>query len=362
MDHILIITAIIISLFGAINIYSATIGKNTASNYFILQSMWLVVGLVVMYIVTRIDYVIIASHISIVYWASVLLLIYTDFTAQVVNGASSWINIGSRGIQPSEFAKIAMLILVAKIIDEFEGDINNIKNLSKVLIYAAIPMILIVIQPDMGMTMITFFIMLGVVFIAGLNTKVILGGLGGLATMIILVWQTGLLPEYWKTRLTIFLHPESDELGAGLQLIQSQIGIGSGQIFGEGSKFGVQSGNGFVSQFVPESHTDFIFAVVGEKWGFIGAVFLMLLYIILVYRMVVIAKNSKDILGKIIVVGIMSSTVFSIFQNVGMTIGIMPITGITLPFMSYGGSSMLTNFISLGLVLNVGMRKKKINF
>jgi rod shape determining protein RodA len=189
-----------------------------------------------------------------------------------------------------------------------------------------------------------------------------MGGLIALVVLIVGIWNSGIMPFYWKKRLTIFLNPESDELVYGLQLIQSQIGIGSGGVTGNGAKLGDRAVSGFVSQFVPEAHTDFIFSMVGEKWGFIGGIALLILFFILLYKIIKIARRSKDIFGNVICVGVFSSFLFSIIQNIGMTIGILPITGITLPFMSYGGSSLLTNFIALGLVLNVGMRKKKINF
>jgi rod shape determining protein RodA len=219
-------------------------------------------------------------------------------------------------------------------------------------------MALIVIQPDMGMTMVSFFTVLGIFYIAGLNSKVIVGGISGVIIAIAAVWNSPLMEVYWKQRLTSFLNPEADELGAGLQLISSLIGVGSGGILGKGFLNGTQIAGGFI----PEAHTDFIFSVVGEEWGLVGAAVLLILYALLLYRFIKIARNSKDIFGMILCVGVISTTLFSILQNIGMTIGIMPITGITLPLMSYGGSSVLTNFMAIGLVLNVGMRKKKINF
>ncbi|WP_163191799.1 rod shape-determining protein RodA [Clostridium thermarum] len=360
-DFGLILVAILIVLFGTINIYNATMTKY-GIYYAKLQLMWLAVGLAVLYVVVIVDYTILSNYASLIYWAGVLLLLYNDLTSNAVKGASAWISIGSRAIQPSEFAKLGMIIILAKKLDDMEGNINNIKNFFILTFYAAVPMVLIVIQPDMGMTMVCFFIVLGIYFVSGLNLKVIFGGLTAIVVMIVSVWNSGLMPTYWKKRLTIFLNPESDELGYGLQLIQSQIGIGSGNIFGSGAKVGEHAGSSFVSQFVPEAHTDFIFSMVGEKWGFIGALTLLVLYSILLYKILKIAKRSKDLFGSIICIGVFSSFLFSIIQNIGMTIGIMPITGITLPFMSYGGSSMMTNFIALGLVVNVGMRKKKINF
>jgi rod shape determining protein RodA len=239
-----------------------------------------------------------------------------------------------------------------------EGNINNLKNFLKLTIYAAIPMALIVSQPDMGMTMVCFFTVLGIFFISGLDLRVILGGMLGLILVIAIAWKTTLIPYYQRMRIISLFNADKYQLSFALQLTQSKIGIGSGGIFGKGFLNGTQISGGYV----PESHTDFIFSVVGEEWGLIGALSLIAFYGVVIYRSINIARESKDIFGSMVCVGIVSSMLFSIFQNVGMTIGLLPITGITLPFMSYGGSSILTAFISIALILNIGMRRKKINF
>lgn len=357
LDIWTIIIAIIIVLFGAINIYSATRLK-TGTSYLKLQMFWLIIGLAVMYFILIFDYSVIMNYATLIYWSSIALLIVNDTLGKVTNGARSWIALGNRGIQPSEFAKIAMIIMLAKKLDDMEGNINNLKNFFTLCFYALIPMALIVVQPDMGMTMVCFFIVLGIFYMSGLNLKVIIGGIGSVIVLIAVIWNSSLMQEYWKSRLTSFLNPAKDELGSGMQLISSMIGIGSGGILGKGFLKGTQISGGFI----PEAHTDFIFSVVGEEWGLVGAIFLLFLYGLLLYRFIKIAKSSKDIFGSIICVGVISTTLFSILQNIGMTIGVMPITGITLPLMSYGGSSILTNFMAIALILNIGMRKKKINF
>jgi rod shape determining protein RodA len=355
LDYAAIIFVICIVSFGSINIYSAT-NKEFGIYYPKMQIAWMILGLITVYIILNFDYVLIKNYATILYWAGVILLVINHFFGTITNGANSWIRIGSVGIQPSEFAKIGIIIMLAKKLDDMEGKINEPKNLFTLIFYAAVPMLLIIIQPDMGMTMVSFFIVLGIFFCLGLDSKVIMGGITTIILVIVGVWNSPIMKPYWKGRLTSFLHPEKYELTYGLQVIQSKIAIGSGRIFGEGFGKGVQF------QHVPENYTDFIFAVLGEEWGLIGALFLLLLYGILIYRLIKIAKDSKDIFGTVVCVGFISNLLFSIMQNIGMTMGLMPITGITLPFMSYGGSSLLTSFISLGLVLNVGMRKKKINF
>jgi rod shape determining protein RodA len=356
LDYSVIIFAICIVIFGCINIYSAT-AKDYGNYYPKLQIAWMILGVITVYVILLLDYILIENYAVLIYWAGVIFLLLNDFVlGSTTKGATSWIKIGSLGIQPSEFAKIGMIIMLAKKLNDMEGRINEPKNLFQLIFYAAVPMVLIIIQPDMGMTMVSFFIVLGIFFCIGLDSKVIIGGVTSLVLLIVGVWNSPIMKPYWKGRLTSFLNPEQYELTYGLQVIQSKIAIGSGQIFGKGFTKGVQ----FIN--VPENHTDFVFAVLAEEWGLIGALILLLLYGMLIYRLIKIAKNSKDIFGTVICVGFISNLLFSIMQNIGMTMGLMPITGITLPFMSYGGSSLLTSFMALGLVLNVGMRKKKINF
>lgn len=356
LDYSIIIVIILLVAFAILNIYSAT--HSTVGIYYArLQFMWLIVGLVAMYATLILDYNLILNYAPIIYWGGVILLILNNYVlGSTVNGAKGWISIGSRAIQPSEFAKIGMILMLAKVIQDMEGNINNIKSILTIMFYAAIPMLLIVIQPDMGMTMVSFFIILSIVVVANLDWRIITGGLSFLFISIVILWNSPLMKDYWKNRLVSFLNPEKFELTYGLQVIQSKIAIGAGGLFGAGYL------NGKQYKFVPENHTDFIFSVIGEEWGLLGALILLILYGILLYKLINIARTSKDIAGSIICAGIIGGMMFSIIQNIGMTIGIMPITGITLPFVSYGGSSMLTNFISLGLILNVGMRRKKINF
>lgn len=358
MDWGILITAVLIVLFGILNIY-----LGTGSTYYPkLQLIWLFLSLGVIYVILLVDYNVVKNFVSILYWGSVAFLVANMFLGSVVKGARGWISLGSRAIQPAEFAKLGMMLMLAKKIEEMDGDINTPKNLATLAFYAGIPMVLIVIQPDMGMTMVCFFIALGIVFIGGLDMKVLWGGLLSVLAAIAVVWNSSIMPAYWKRRLTSFLNPEADELNSTLQLLQSQIGIGSGGVTGNRSLFNLKGGSSYVSQFVPEHHTDFIFSVIAESWGLIGAIILLTLYGILIFKLIKTAREAKDTFGSLISVGVTSVFMFSVLQNIGMTIGLMPITGITLPLVSYGGSSMLTAFISLGMVLNVSMRRKKINF
>lgn len=368
LDFGIIIICIIIMLFGSLNILSATqylyrgndIVSTTLNFHFLkMHLLWLMVGLFVMYLILLIDYKVIQSYANIIYWCGIFLLLLNALMPVKVNGAESWLKIGPLPqFQPSEFVKIALIIMIANQLDEMEGNINNTKNFLKLSVYSIIPVIFLLKQPDMGMTMFFFFILLGMVFIAGLNSKAIIGGLIGVCATIALVWNSGLIRIYQKNRLISFLYPDLDPLGTGLQLTMAQIGIGKGGILGTGFLKGSWAAVGST----PESSTDCIFSVVGEEWGLVGAIFLLTLYGLLIYKLIKIAKESKDIFGTILTAGIISMFLFSVLQNIGMNIGIMPITGLTLPFMSYGGSSIITTFICIGLVLNVGMRRKKFNF
>lgn len=362
LDFTLLLASIMTVLFGCLNIYLATKGSPETLNSFKKQLIFLGLSIVAIYFVLLIDYIMLKNYALIFYILSTLLLAVTPFLGKTINGATGWIRIGGFSMQPSELAKIAIIILVAKKLEDMDGKINDVKNFFILTAYIIVPVFFIVIQPDMGMTMVCFFIVLGMFFIAGLDMRIIGGGLLSLVVAVVIVWNSGLIHSYQKDRLTSFLNPEADELNTGLQLTQSMIGIGSGGVFGTGADLNINATTGYVAQNVPEKQTDFIFAVVGEHWGTLGAIFLLTLYGIIVYRTLVISRTSKDILGKMICVGFASYFLFAILQNIGMTIGLMPITGITLPLVSYGGSSLLTTMMSIGLILNIGMRKKKINF
>ncbi len=362
LDFTLLLASIMTVLFGCLNIYLATKGSPETLNSFKKQLLFLGLSIVVIYFMLLIDYIMLKNYALIFYILSTLLLAVTPFLGKTINGATGWIRIGGFSMQPSELAKIAIIILVAKKLEDMDGKINDVKNFFILAAYIIVPVLFIVKQPDMGMTMVCFFSVLGMFFIAGLDMRIIGGGLLSLVVAIVIVWNSGLIHTYQKARLTSFLNPEADELNTGLQLTQSMIGIGSGGVFGTGADLNINATTGYVAQNVPEKQTDFIFAVVGEHWGTLGAIFLLTLYGIIIYRMLVISRTSKDLLGKMICVGFASYFLFAILQNIGMTIGLMPITGITLPLVSSGGSSLLTTMMSIGLVLNIGMRKKKINF
>ena len=362
VDKWMLISIILITMFGIVNIYLAKKTSAGGMLFPVKQSIFFVASLVLLYFVVAIDYSIIKAFTPIFYWASIALLVLVLLIGSTINGAQGWIRLGPLSFQPAELAKIGTIMMMGKKLDDMEGEINNFKNFCILAFYAIIPAGLIVIQPDMGMTMVLFFMVLGVFFIGGLDNRIILGGLGALILGIVLVWNSGLIQEYQKRRITSFQNPEADSSDSGYHLRQSLIAVGSGGFFGSLNSLANDGTGGYSSQYVPEIQTDFIFTQVCEQWGTFGAICLLTLYGILISRMINIARDSKDIFGRIIATGMVAYFLFAIWQNIGMTIGLMPITGITLPLVSYGGSSLLTTILSLGLVINVGMRKTKLNF
>lgn len=365
IDKWLLFAMISIILFGILNIYLAT--KGTATPYFFVkkQLIWFFVSMVVIYFFLAIDYRIIYRYVPVFYWISVILLIavWIPKIGITVNGARGWINLGVMKLQPAEVAKFGIILMLAKLLDEMDCDVNNIKNLFKIFIYIMIPVGLILIQPDMGMSMVCFFIVLGMLFIAGLDKRIIYGGFCALLAGVLILWNSGLILPHQKARILSFISTDTEDSGNGYQLNQSLIGIGSGGLTGSTTPtLDPTVSPGYAGTHVPEIQTDFIFAAVAEQWGFLGALFLLTLYGILITRMIVIARRSKDRFASLVCIGMVSYFLFAITQNIGMTIGLMPITGITLPLVSYGGSSLLTTSVAVSLVLNIGMRRRKIHF
>lgn len=366
IDKGLLFAAIGLMLFGMLNIYLCTKGGGDISPFFYVkkQFMWFTISLVALYFLVAVDYTVIYRYVPVFYWGSVflLLLVWVPFIGVKVNGATGWINIGVSNLQPAELAKFGIILMVSKLLEEMDYEVNNVKNLAKIALYVMLPVGLIVIQPDMGMTMVCFFIVLGMLFVAGLDKRIIIGGFSILLLGIVVLWNSGLIHGYQKARITAFMSPETDNSAQGYQLYQSLIGIGSGGLGGSRPSLDPDVSPGYAGTHVPEVQTDFIFSAIGEQWGLAGTLFLLFLYGVLITRMINIARKAKDRFGSLICVGLVSYFLFAITQNIGMNIGLMPITGITLPLISYGGSSLLTTTMAVGLVLNIGMRRKKIQF
>jgi rod shape determining protein RodA len=331
-----------------------------------LQIIWFATGLVLMIIVVSVDYHKINDLAPYAYLAVIGLLVIVKFFGTTGGGAQRWIAIGSFRMQPSEFTKITVILILARIMaredEEEEEGINDFKTIGKLIIALALPLALIIIQPDMGSAMVLAVIFAGMVFVAGIKYKYLFIALAAAVAAVPVVWYT-ILDDFQKKRIQVFLNPGMDPLGDGYHVLQSIISIGSGQLTGQIGRAGLL-GDNLLSQldFLPAKDTDFVFSVTTEALGFIGGITIIVLYYLLIMRTLRVARRSRDKLGSYICVGVASMVLFHVFENIGMSMGIMPITGIPLPFISYGGSSMWTNMISFGLVLNVGMRRQKINF
>jgi rod shape-determining protein RodA len=357
----LVINVFLICMVGMVVISSAThVFKGGSSYSVVRQALWLVAGFGLLAATTFIDYNTYRVYYKVIYIANLVLLGLVVLLGKVTNGANSWLGILGLGIQPSEFMKISLVLVLAKKIEEFDGNINNFKNLGILALYSIIPLGLIAAQPDMGTAMVLAVIVLGMLFMAGLDLRVLIGGLAACAAaaLVALFSPLPILDQYMKDRIFDFLDPARAPQHGGYQAIQSKIAVGSGQLFGMGFGNGIQNTGNFIS----EAQTDFIFSILGEEFGFIGAIVMIVLYASMIFRCLKVVKVAKDKFGSMVVIGVVSMFAIQMFQNIGMTIGLMPITGITLPFISYGGSSLFTSMIAIGLVLNVGMRRHKINF
>lgn len=338
-------------------IYSSTLSYKTLS-FIKTQAIATGIGIVAILIIASIDYEILGKvHIPIYIICNLLLIaVLVMGSGSEKWGAGRWIKIGPLSFQPSEFIKIGLIISLAKFIEDRKDKINQPFTLLTILGFAFIPVGLILLQPDFGTALVFVFFILAMLFTGGLKFKYFLYALGCGILGLPLIWFK--MGDYQKNRIFDFLDPERNLTGSGYQVRQGRIAIGSGKVYGRGLFKGVQT----QLNYIPEKHNDFIFAVIGEELGFLGGIVLIFLYSILLYRFIKIAKKSKDLFGALMATGFAAMFLFHIWENIGMTIGLMPMTGIPLPFMSYGGTFQLTNLICIGIVLSIGVHKKQINF
>lgn len=346
-------------LVGLLVQLSATSANSEYS--FSRQAMGVAVGIVLFIVVSRIDYHVLGGLTTLFLVINVVLLLspHLPVIGVEVKGAQSWVNIGIQ-IQPGEFAKITVVLLAASIMARYGGRLDDLREYLKALGILAIPFICVMTQPDTGTGMVYLAISLFALIAGGANWKFIAGTVGIVAALVVglflidpvidsLVGSDVLLKEYQRSRLLVFMDSSYDLSGEGYNLQQAKIAIGSGGLFGKGFMQATQSSLGFL----PEAPTDFVFCVFAEEFGFVGALVLMALYIALIVVSLRIARNSNDLFGSIIVCCIVGMWLFQVLENIGMTCGLMPITGIPLPFMSYGSSFMLVNFVMLGLINSV---------
>ena len=358
MDWGILICIVILLIVGLVGLFSATQGSNYEE--FKKQIMWLAISIPIMIILTFVDYNTISKISPILYIIIIIALIAVLFT-ESINGATSWFNVGAVSIQPAEFAKVIVIIALATYISRIQENgkdqISSPTRLLLALIIVAVPVLLIIKQPDYG-TALTFIVAtIFILFASGIKKRYIFIGILLVAILLPTLYFF-VLPEHAKTRIDVFLNPDLDPRGAGYNVIQSKLAIGAGEFWGMGLFKGNQTQLGFL---YPKT-TDFIFAVIGEEMGFVVAATVIITYVVLITRAIFIAKTAKDNLGSYIAIGIAGILLFHMTENIGMTMGLLPITGVPLPFVSYGGSSLLTNLMMIGLLLNISGRRQKAIF
>lgn len=359
MDFTLLIATAAIIIMSLVIIGSAThINTPSEERYWFVQrqGIFAIMNAALAVFMMNFDYKMLQGYGNRLYIFNLIMLVLVMVAGHSALGAQRWIMIGPISIQPSEFSKLIMIISLAAMLEERVGKLNTLQDLLPVAGYVGLPFLLVLKQPDLGTSLVFMAIFFGMSFASGIRLK-LLGGIiaAGFATLPLL-WQ--FLKDYQKMRIMVFIDPNVDPLGSGYHIIQSKIAIGSGMLFGKGLFGGTQS----QLNFLPENHTDFIFAVVGEELGFAGAVVLLLLYAVVLWRGIKIAQDASDMFGRLLAVGITSMLAFHILVNVGMTMGIMPVTGIPLPLMSYGVSSLTTNIMAIAILMNIQLRKQKLLF
>ena len=356
-DWLMVSVVIIIVLIGIMTIYSATrpLVEGETSRFYLKQSLWLIIGVIALFIMVSFDYIWMKRLSFLLYAASIALLVIVFVLGKVGMGAQRWLSIGPISFQPSEFFKVAYVIMLSHQLGSISGPISTPSLFRLFFLIVLPPFILLIKQPDLGTGLIMLTVFFSLLFAKGIHRKIVvllvIIGLISLPFLGNILWEG--LRDYQKSRLIAFLEPGVDPSGIGYHINQSKISVGSGKFFGKGYLNGTQG----PLRFLPEKHTDFIFAIFAEEWGFFGSLVLISLYIILLLRGPYAARNARDDFGKFLALGITFMFLTYVFINVGMTLGIMPVVGIPLPFMSYGGTALLSNLLSVGLIINIRTRR-----
>lgn len=346
----MLVAALLLSVIGLATVHSAS--SELAIDYLPRQALWVGVGLLVFLVTFTLDYQALTKFALGIYLVSMATLVLVLFIGQEAGGSKSWLGLGSYRIQPSEFAKIATALLLARYLATRNRIILRTHEILVATGIVALPMALVVLESDLGGAAMFAPLLIGMLWLSGLEWRFVLvccaiGLLIGAAGWVFA------LQDYQKERVRTFLSPERDPLGAGYQLQQSKIAVGSGQFTGRGYQQGTQS----QLRFLPARHTDFVFSVLAEEWGFLGVAMVLSLYAIYVLNGARVAQRARDRVGILLVVGLLSMFGFHVLYNTAMVVGLVPITGIPLPFLSYGGSFTLANFIACGLILGVDFRR-----
>lgn len=358
-DWSIFLVALVLSLIGVSTIYSATrpVLDAAQQSFYIRQLYWIGLSLLCFVAVASFDYKWIIRYAFLIYIAGVILLILVLFIGSKGLGAQRWIKLGFISFQPSEFFKLFFIIALSRYLAGMGGNLSlGLKELFKMtILFFAVPAFLIVKQPDLGTAIILFFIFFSMIFIAGIRRRLlvmaIILGVISLPFMGNIFW--GGLKGYQKQRIVAFMDPDVDPQGVGYHIKQSKVTIGSGGFTGRGYMKGTQG----PLRFLPEKHTDFIFSIFAEEWGFAGSVLLFMLYLFIILRGFDIARKARDLEGCYLSIGITSMLTYYFIVNIGMTLGISPIVGAPLPLMSYGGTALLSNFLALGILENIRMRR-----
>ena len=368
LDYSIPVFTLLLILCGMFLIFSATKSGDAsllANSFLKKQLIAALLGVLAIVVSLLFNYEILRDYAEIIYIADLLLLGIVLVIGQTVKGGQSWISLGRFNFQPAEITKLVVIIMLAHVLAKDKYNIKKVLGLVIPALYVFIPFSLILLQNDLGSSLVLLAIFIGMIYVAGANAKFLFGSLFSVVGSVV-VWVTAHiylgvyipLRDYQLNRLLVLVNPSRDPLGAGYNVRQSKIAIGSGGLFGKGLFTGSQN----QLNFLPEKHTDFIFSVLGEELGFIGAIIIIIIYFLLLWRALIVAREAKDKFGEYVVIGIISMFSFHIFQNIGMAVGLMPVTGIPLPFLSYGGSSLITNLLGIGLIMNINMRKKKLMF
>lgn len=350
LDLNLLTTVLLIAAIGCMLVYSATYFGPEAP-LFRKQVIWTLIGIALMILFISIDYHVLMEISPVLYAVGIVLLAYLLASDRLTRNVKSWIHIGSFQFQPSEFMKIFTALLIAKYFDSNDRAYLDVRSFATVMAMIGFPVVLIAAQPAFGSAA-SFFPLFGVaMFFGGIRPKLwMIAIVCGLVALPI-GWHT--LKPFQKERIKIFLDPSRDPLGSGYQVMQAKIATGSGGITGKGFLHGTQVN----LEYLPARHTDFIFSVLGEEWGFVGVVVVLTLYLFLIIESLAVAKAARDRGGTFLVLSLICFFVFHIFINVSMQIGLLPVTGIPLPLISYGGSATMMFFMAMGLILNVDFRK-----
>ena len=356
LDWILLLTVLALSLVGTLLVWSATRGADPRT-YFVKQMLAIVVGLVLVLATSALDYRKLRSYAPVLYILSLLGLIAAlTPLGTPVNGSKSWITLpAGYQIEPSEFAKLAIILMSARFLSDARrsGVRPGLRAVALTIGFAAVPLVLILKEPDLGVTVLILVVLAGMIALSGIRLYWLAAFAAAGALLVLAVLKLRLLKAYQLSRLTAFAHPEANPQGSGYSAAQAKIAIGSGGMFGQG----LFHGRMIAGNFVPEQHTDFIFAVAGEELGFVGAAVIIGLLAVLLLRALRIAARAEDQFGMLIASGIAIWFAVQAFINVGMTVGIMPVTGLPLPFVSYGGSAMFADMLAIGCLQSVAVHR-----